>query len=202
MNKKIITTTLMFVLALVGLTANAQTKTVTVTNVVTITNYVTAPAPTPIIEAPEAKKGMPMELTLGAAGSTVPKTGETSFGLDVTYSIQPFKQPIWFNLSQGLYWEPSFSGSTDISSTWAWRIYKESLYLNTGWSVGATYDRETLGWRSGPEISLQYYTSGNAFIYVGANYDLFTKDSGGWHTAEGPSGLNSLRYSAGIGVSF
>jgi hypothetical protein len=195
-----ILTTLTLAFVLLDSPADAQTKTVTVTNVITITNYVTAPTPT--LEAPIAKKGMPMELTLGAAGSTVPKTGETSFGLDVTYSIQPLKQPIWFNLSQGLYWEPSLSGSTDISSTWAWRIYKESLYLNTGWSVGATYDRETLGWRSGPEISLQYYTSGNAFIYVGANYDLFTKDSDGWHTAEGQSGLNSLRYSAGIGFSF
>jgi hypothetical protein len=199
MNTKTITATLMLLLALVGLTANAQTNVVTVTNYVTITNYTTASA----LENAEAAKGLPMEFTFGAAGMTVPKTGETTFGLDFTLSVQPLKQPIWFGIAQGLAWEPSLSGSTDLYADWSWRIYKEKLYLNTGWSVGALYDRNTLGWRSGPEISLEYYTSGNAFIYVGANYDLFTRDSAGtWHTAEGSSGLNNLRYSAGIGIAF
>ena len=55
------------------------------------------------------------------------------------------------------------------------------------------------GWRTGPELQLEYYTTGNAFIYAGLNYDLFTHTaSGGWETA----GANALRYSFGIGIAF
>lgn len=208
MNTKIITATLMLGLALVGLPASAQTNTVTVTNYVTITNTITAPAVTlgnsghmPMDEA--KAKGWPMELTLGAGGITVPGTGQTEFGFNFTLSAQPLSVPIWFGISQELGWEPTLAGATDLYADWSWALVKEKLYLNTGWSVGTTYDRETLGWRSGPEISLEYYTTGNAFIFVGANYDLFTRDSAGsWHTAEGSSGLNNLRYSAGIGIAF
>lgn len=58
-------------------------------------------------------------------------------------------------------------GATDLYSDWSWNIVKDKLCLNTGWSAGALYDRDTLGWRTGPELTLQYYTSGNAFIYAG-----------------------------------
>lgn len=194
--------------ALLGSTANAVTvtNTVTVTNVVTITNIITASAMTPgnsgHMPMVEAKaNGWPMELTLGGAGMTNPKTGETSFGIDASLSVQPFTVPVWFGISQGFAWEPSFYGSTDFDSTYAFTLIKDKLYMNAGWSGGAIYDRSTIGWRTGPELQLEYYTSGNAFIYVGANYDLFTHDSGGWHTAEG-NGLNNLRYSFGIGIAF
>ena len=202
--KNIITTAIaLLALATVGL--NAQTSTVTVTNYVTITNTITAPALTlgdsghmPMDEA--KAKGMPMELTLGGAGITIPHTGETSFGVDVGFSIQPLKYPIWFNLSQSLAWEPSFAGSTDVGADWSWAIVTDKLYLNTGWSVGAVYDTSTLGWRSGPEISLEYYTSGNVFLYVGANYDLINKESGGgWIVGDNNS---PFRYSFGIGWAF
>jgi len=205
MNTKIITATLMLLLALVGLTANAQTKTVTVTNYVTITN--TAPAiaigDSGHMPMDEAKaNGMPMELTFGAAGVTNPKTDETSFGLDVSFSLQLFKKlPVWIGIAQGFAWEPTFSGSTDLDTTWSFDIVKDKLNLNVGWAGGATYDTSNIGWRTGPELQLEYYTSGNAFIYIGANYDLFTHDTEGWHAAE-DSGLNNLRYGAGIGIAF
>ena len=192
----------MLLLALVGLTANAQ-NVVTVTNYVTITNTIAAPAMTLAGTTAPESKGWPMELTLGASGITVPGTGQTEFGFNFTLSAQPLSVPIWFGISQELGWEPTLAGATDLYADWSWALVKEKLYLNTGWSVGATYDRSTLGWRTGPEISLEYYTTGNAFIFVGANYDLVTRDSAGsWHTAEGSSGLNNLRYSAGIGIAF
>lgn len=179
-------------LALVGLTANAAE-----TNKVSSTNSIAAPAVT--LENTNTTSGWPMELTLGGGGITLPKTGETEFGLNFTLSAQPLSKPIWFGISQELGWSPSFAGATDLYSDWSWTLIKDKLSLNTGWSVGAVYDRETIGWRTGPEISLEYYTTGNAFIFVGANYDLVTKASGsGWKTG----GDNGLRYSFGIGIAF
>lgn len=180
------------VLALTVVGLNAGT-----TNAVVSTNAITAPAIT--LADTNSAKGMPMELTLGGGGITNPKDGSTEFGLNFTLSAQPLKQPIWFGISQELGWSPSFAGATDLYADWSWRIYKEKLYLNTGWSAGALYDRETIGWRSGPEISLEYYTTGNAFIFAGINYDLLTKASGsGWKTG----GDNGIRYSFGIGIAF
>ena len=142
---------------------------------------------------------MPMEFTLGGSGITIPKTGETSFGLNFSLSAQPLKQPIWFGISQEVSWEPSFAGATDLYADWATPLIKDKLYLNTGWSVGALYDTSTVGWRSGPEVSLEYYTSGNAFIIVGANYDLVTKSSGAsWEVGAKDSGI---RYFIGIGFT-
>lgn len=184
---------LVLAVALLGTTLAASAA--TVTNVVTITNYVTVPDIT--VEAPDT--GMPMEFTLGASGSSLPSTGESSVGVDLTLGVQPFKLPIWFGIGQGVAWEPTFSGSTDLYADWAWEI-TDSLNLNTGWSVGALYDTETLGWRSGPEVSLQWYTKGDAFIVVGANYDLVTKASDGeWKSGGSESGF---RYFAGIGFAF
>jgi hypothetical protein len=187
--KKFIT---ILALALVNTIAQAADEVPTVD-----TNAIVAPKLT--LDAPE-KKGMPKEFQLGGSGLTNPRTGETSFGFNTSLSIQPLSKPIWFGVSQELGWEPSVFGATDLDSAWSWDIVKDKLSLNTGWSVGATYDRHTLGWRTGPEISLEYYTSGNAFIIVGANYDLFSKQSSHapWVTAKD----NALRYFFGIGISF
>ncbi len=146
----------------------------------------------------DTNQSMPLEITLGGGGFTVPHTGETQFGIDAGISVQPFSKPIWLNLNQELTWQPSLAGSTDIGADWSWRLYKEKLYLNTGWSGGAIYDRHTLGWRSGPEASFEWYTKGNAFFFAGLNYDLFSKadQHTGWHTADPAS---QLRFSVGIG---
>lgn len=162
--------------------------------------YITILALASLMGVASYAEPMPKELTLGGGGVTSPSTGETEFGFNFTLSAQPLKQPIWFGISQELGWEPSMYGATDLYSDWSWDIVKDKLCLNTGWSVGALYDRENLGWRTGPELTLQYYTSGNAFIYAGANYDLLTKDSVGWHSFD--QNLNNIRFSAGIGFSF
>lgn len=152
-----------------------------------------------LTNAPDEKTGWPKELTLSGSGVTNPKSGETEFGLSVSYSVQPLKQPIWFGISQDLGWFPSLEGATDLDSTWSWKLVQDKVYLNTGWSVGATYDRHSIGWRTGPEVSLEYYTKGNAFIIAGVNYDLFTHSAtDGWQTAKG----NPLRYFFGIGIAF
>ena len=189
--KRIIAIITLLALTAVGVNAG-QTNTVA-----TSTNAITAPALT--LSDTNASKGVPMELTLGGAGITNPKNGETQFGLTFTLSAPPLKQPIWFGISQELSWSPSFEGATDLYSDWAWRIWKDKLYLNTGWSYGGVYDRQSISWRTGPEASLEYYTTGNAFIFAGINYDLLTKSSGSsWQTA----GPNALRYSFGIGIAF
>jgi hypothetical protein len=189
--------TLTLTLALIGLTANAQYS--TVTNYVTITNIITAPA-TALDDTNATRTGMPMEVTFGAAGVTIPHTGQTSFGLDVGFSVQPLSVPIWFGISQEFTWSPSFAGSTDLDATYAFAIIKDKLYLNAGWSGGAVYDRSSIAWRSGPELQLEYYTKGNAFLYVGANYDLINHDAAnGWTVG---ANANPLRYSAGIGIAF
>jgi|FAXJ01.1.fsa_nt_gi hypothetical protein len=201
---KNILATLTLALVLIGLTANAQ-YTTTVTNYVTITNTITAPVVTlgdsghmPMDES--KSNSWPMEVTFGAAGVTVPHTGQTSFGLDVGLSVQPFTVPIWFGISQEFTWSPSFAGSTDLDATYAFAIIKDKLYLNAGWSGGAVYDRSSIAWRSGPELQLEYYTKGNAFLYVGANYDLINHDAAnGWTVG---ANANPLRYSAGIGIAF
>ena len=161
--KNILVTSILALGLLVGFTANAQ-NTKTVTSNVAVTNTVTAPT----VVLADSAKGMPMELTLGGAGVTDPKTGSTEFGFNFTLSVQPLKQPIWFGISQELGWSPSLVGATDLYSDWAWRIYKEKLYLNTGWSVGTTYDRNNIGWRtrckwvSGQSIEMNFTAIGIA----------------------------------------
>ncbi len=185
---------LLIAVALLGATAQAaDTNTVNTT-----TNAITAP--TLSLEKSESEKGMPKELQLGGSGVTNPKTGETEFGLNFSFSCQPTKYPVWVGISQELGWSPSFAAATDLDVAPSLAIIKDKLYLNYGWSVGATYDRTTLGWRTGPELSLEYYTTGNAFIIAGANYDLFTKQnaSSGWVTAKD----NALRYYFGVGIAF
>lgn len=140
----------------------------------------------------------PKEFTIGGSGVTNPKTRDTQFGLDATFAVQPLSLPIWFGINQELSWSPNLVGATDLSADYAWPLITNKLYLNTGWSAGATYDTSTLGWRTGPEASLEYYTVGNAFIIAGLNYDLVTRDSGGWNTANG----NVFRYFIGVGVAW
>jgi len=116
--------------------------------------------------------------------------------LDFSISTNPLKArpEIWVGLVQGLYWEPTFAGSTDLFVDWSQNLWNDTLYLNVGWSGGALYDNSGANaiWRTGPEATLQYYTSDNAFIYAGVNYDVFSSDKN-----EG-----GFRYSFGIGLSF
>lgn len=98
---------------------------------------------------------------------------------------------LWVGVAQGVYWEPTFAGSTDIFADWSTDLYKDTIYLNTGWSVGTLYGGgSSITWRTGPEVYLQYYASDNAFIFAGVNYDFMSR------------GDNGFRYSIGIGLSF
>jgi hypothetical protein len=132
------------------------------------------------------------EFTLGGGGVNV--ANDTSFGLDVGISTNPLKAlpSLWFGLNQGFAWEPTFSGSSDVNVNWSWHVYK-SLYLNTGWSVGAAYDQHTVAWRTGPEVTFQYYIGDSAFLFAGANYDI---------QLDRDRGPNGFRYSFGIGLAF
>ena len=146
-------------------------------------------------QLPEETRQIPftVELTIGGGGM-VTSDNESTYGMDFSIGTNPFKSipSIWIGLVQGLYWEPSFSGSTDLYSDYSFLIYKDSLYLNVGWSGGIVYDTETVYWRTGPEVTFQYYVSDDAFIYVGANYD-FNFDE---------NVENGIRYGFGIGLSF
>lgn len=176
--------------ALVGLTASAAET----NKVATSTNTVVAPSLSLTNAADSGKAYGGYELTLGGGGTSI--DGENAFGLDVSLSTNPFeKRPeIWVGVAQSLYWEPKFAGSTDLFVDWSQNIWKEKLYANIGWSGGALYGDydENPTWRTGPELTLQYYTEGNAFIYAGVNYDVYesTKQEGNW------------RYSFGIGFTF
>ncbi len=130
------------------------------------------------------------ELTFGAAGETIHNQSE--FGFDVSVSTNPLKNApeIWFGIVQGAYWGTAFAGSTDLFVDYSFPVYKEVIYLNPGWSVGSVYSKDDAIVRTGPELTIQFYTSGNAFFYAGANYDIVNK------------GQNGVRYSFGIGVSF
>ena len=134
-----------------------------------------------------------LEFTLGGGGVTTSE-GDSSFGIDFSLGINPIERlpNVWLGVVQGLYWEPSFSGSTDLYADYSFLIYKDTVYLNLGWSGGIVYDTESSYWRTGPEVSLQYYVTDDAFIYVGANYDF---------------NLNSevedgIRYGFGLGLNF
>jgi hypothetical protein len=150
-----------------------------------------ANAQTNVVEVEqETKEYGSWEVTLGGGGSSV--KGNSDFGLDFSIATNPFEKlsSLWVGVAQSIYWEPCVSGSTDVFVDWNTHVYKD-LYLNTGWSVGTVYDRYASSiFRTGPEVSLQYYTSDNAFIYAGINYDFVNR------------GNNGLRYSFGLGLSF
>ena len=145
-------------------------------------------------QADDGKQAGGWELTLGGGGESI--DGENSFGLDFSLSTNPFKArpEVWVGFAQGLYWEPTFAGSTDLFVDWSQNLWKDTLYANIGWSGGALYDNgdSDVVWRTGPELTLQFYTSDNAFIFAGVNYDVFRSDKN-----EG-----GFRYSFGIGLSF
>lgn len=170
------------VLAMTLLSLNAQTTNKFDTTVVLSTNTV----------AETGRAVNSVELTLGGGGTVV--DGESVFGADFTLSTNPLKirPEIWVGIAQGLYWEPNFAGSTDLYVDWSQDIWNDTIYLNAGWSGGVLYDMEdTEIWRTGPEVSLQYYTHDNCFIFVGANYDVWVSE-----------GEKEFRYSFGIGILF
>jgi hypothetical protein len=134
------------------------------------------------------------ELTLGGGGESV--NGENTFGLDFSLSTNPLRirPEVWFGVAQGLYWEPAFAGSTDVFVDWSQPIWKEKVYANVGWSVGTLYSNKKIDtWRTGPEFTVNYYTSGNAFLFAGVNYDV-------WQSNRDRD--NGFRYSFGIGITW
>ncbi len=174
-----------------AISLNAQTNSVSSTNSVSGTNTIASSN----IETNSAsgKTYGSIELTLGGGGLTVPNHGGTTeFGIDVSIDSNFIKKfpSLYLGVAQSIAWEPSFAGSTDIFADWSTDIWKQTLYLNTGWSGGAVYDKHSTIYRTGPEVSLQYYTSDNAFIYAGINYDIAIKHD------------NNIRYSLGIGITF
>lgn len=186
MNKTILS---LIAVVLVGFSALAADTNSIATPSLSLTNA-------PVEEGGKTSGGW--ELTLGGGGVTI--DGENSFGLDFSLSTNPFKSrpEVWVGVAQGLYWEPKFAGSTDLFVDWSQSILPskldDSLYMNVGWSGGVLYGdwEQNPIWRTGPEATLQYYTSDNAFIYAGVNYDVFSSDNN-----EG-----EFRYSFGIGLSF
>lgn len=138
----------------------------------------------------ESKADPVYELTLGGGGVGV--GSDHSFGLDVSLSAHaiPSLPSLWLGVAQGVAWEPKFAGSTDLFSDWSWHLYKQ-LYVNTGWSGGAVYGVQgKTVWRTGPELSLEYYVGDSSFVYAGVNYDFPS------------SGEKGFRYSFGIGMTF
>lgn len=127
------------------------------------------------------------ELTLGGGGVGA----DSSFGLDVSLSTNPLKWApnIWFGAAQGVAWEPTFGGSTDLFIDRSTQVYKK-LYINTGWFVGGVYDTSDHYWRTGPEVTFEYYIGDSTFFYAGTNYDIVSK------------GDNGFRYSFGIGFTW
>lgn len=133
-----------------------------------------------------------VEATIGGGGIST-RNSDGQFGLDFSLSTNPFEglTHVWVGVAQTLAWEPSFAGSTDVFTDWSTHVYKD-LWLNVGWSVGASYDTyDTEIWRTGPEATLQYYVGDSAFIYAGVNYDAFVSE-----------GEDAFRYSFGVGLAF
>ncbi len=156
------------------------------------TNVVTAPVDLST-NAPVSGKSEPMsiEVTFGGGGISVGDTHE--FALDFSFSLNPIaKLPnLWFGVNESVAFYPNFAGSTDLFSDWVTHIYKQ-LYVNTGWTVGTVYAKdEDFVYRTGPEVTFQFYVKDNAFIYAGANYDIVGKQND-----------NGFRYSFGIGLTF
>ena len=131
------------------------------------------------------------EFTLGADGTRV--NSKETFGLDFSVSTTPLPETfswLWVGVAQGVYWEPTFAGSTDVYVDWSRDVWNDTVWINIGWSVGAVYDRNSTQWRTGPEFVVQYYTSDNAIIFAGVNYDFVDK------------GDDGFRYGFGIGLFF
>lgn len=200
--KQILLTLLTAALVGLGFGANAQTNSVSTDD----TNAIKAPKLT--LEGDSSttdtnKDYDKIDLTLGSAGTSY--GGHNEVGVDVSLSIDPFKQlpSLWVGVSQSLYWQPAFQGSTDVDADWAIDIYKEKVYLDPGWSVGDVYGAKSYNnvFRTGPEVTLQYYVSDDVYFYGTANYDLLTKESNGsWQTSNNKD--NGWRWSIGLGWEF
>jgi len=133
-----------------------------------------------------------MELLIGGSGESS-RNDLSYLGGDVSLTYSPWTLPIWVGVGQGLWYEgedDSVLANTDLFVDYSIPLWKESLYLNPGWSVGVVYGNTKPIWRTGPECWLQYYVGENAFIYGGLNYDMNS-----W-------GGNGIRYGLGIGISF
>ena len=199
--KQIVTTIALFAVAtMIGFGAQS-------TNIVSDVDTNTIKAPKLTLEGNSSttdtnKDYDKIDLTLGSAGTSY--GGHNEVGVDVSLSIDPFKQlpSLWVGVSQSLYWQPAFQGSTDIDADWSIDIYKEKLYLNPGWSIGDVYGASSYNLvRTGPEVTLQYYVSDDVYLYGSANYDLLTKDShSGWQTSNRDN--NGWRWSIGLGWEF
>jgi hypothetical protein len=129
------------------------------------------------------------ELTLGGGGV------KNSWGLDLSLSTNPFKRlsSLWLGVGQSVAWEPKFSGSTDLFADWGTHLIGQ-LYINTGWSVGALYDTHALDyWRTGPEVTFEYYVGDSSFLFAGANYDAWRS-----HKSED----DHFRFSWGLGITW
>ena len=151
---------------------------------------------TPVITAPDltVSNAVPdynkLDFTLGASGYSQ-RGQQANDGVDISASIDPFKKlpDLWVGVSQSAYWTPDFSGATDIDATWSYNAYG-NLCLNPGWSAGTVYGNGNNYNRTGPELTLQYYTSDDAYMYAGVNYDLNSNSRPDW------------RWSVGIGLEF
>ena len=195
MKQILVTSIALFAAAVVGLGAQSTNTTSDVNTNIT--------APKLTLEgtnSADAKDYNKIDLTLSSAGTSY--GGHNEVGVDFSLSIDPFEKlpDLWVGVSQSLYWQPKFAGSTDIDADWNVHIYKQ-IYLQGGWSIGNVYGPETYDlWRTGPEAILQYYVSDDVYLYGCVNYDLLTKDShSGWQT---DSENNGWRWSIGLGWEF
>ena len=196
--KQILLTLLTVALVGLGFGANAQTNTVNNDD----TNAIKTPKLTlEGTNSADAKDYNKIDLTLSSAGTSY--GGHNEVGVDVSLSIDPLKDlpDLWVGISQSLYWQPKFAGSTDIDGDWNVHIYKQ-VYLQGGWSFGDVYGSDSFNLlRTGPEAILQYYVSDDVYFYGCVNYDLLTKDShGGWQTDNRDN--NGWRWSIGLGWEF
>lgn len=133
------------------------------------------------------------DFTLGGDGFVNPHSGQSGFQFDIGLSTDPFKKipALWVGIDQGIAWEPSFSGSTDVSIYYSFDIYKGKVYCNPGWSAGAVYGGDPTQYRSGPLLEFQYYITDSVFIYNDINYDAILSH-----------GQGGLRDSFGLGFEF
>ena len=185
--------TLLIAVAAINI-SQAQTNAITETN---RTFTVEAISPDAVVKTNLPADYNKIDLTLGGAGTSF--HGQNEFGLDASFSIDPFQKlpSLWVGASQSVYWQPSILASTDIDADWNTQIYK-NLYINSGWSAGSIYGKGGPGYRTGPEAIFQYYTTDNSYIYFGVNYDLITNQQ----TDSNNSSGDGWRYSFGIGIEW
>lgn len=175
----------LLILGLSALLASAQTNQVGTNQVLEATSLKT----NAVAEKTEKADYGAYELTLGGGGV------KNSWGLDLSLSTNPFKKlsSLWLGVGQSVAWEPKFTGSTDLFADWSAHLIGQ-LYVNTGWSAGALYDTHALDyWRTGPEVTFEYYVGDSSFLFAGANYDV-------WRSHK--SGDDHFRFSWGLGLTW